>query len=323
MPNSLNLDELCLLLAAGINVVTTCGAFHHPPSMDPDIRAKVRDGLQDSAAHRCTAPAAAPVSSPRPSPWCSPRFNVELTALDDRRVCRSLPTEFAGAPLRPDGLRPPCRARSSSSEPTTCARVSARRCGWSPMRSGCPSTRLKQAGSWRWPAATRRSQQARLQAGNVAAQRITVSGIAQADRLLSGSGPRGTAPPTSILDGRSGRPAGMCRSTATHRWRSLSGCRSRWSAWPRCRPPTPPTARSTRCPMSAPPPRASSRRWTFPRSSRRWDEKLILLSGEYKLPEMSLLLTPARGRCQSCETNCSHLSYATLVQREATRDDQC
>jgi hypothetical protein len=30
MPNALNLGELCRLLAAGINVVTTCGAFHHP-----------------------------------------------------------------------------------------------------------------------------------------------------------------------------------------------------------------------------------------------------------------------------------------------------
>ncbi len=42
MPNSLNLDELCRLLAAGINVVTTCGTFHHPPSMDPEVRAKVQ-----------------------------------------------------------------------------------------------------------------------------------------------------------------------------------------------------------------------------------------------------------------------------------------
>jgi 2,4-diaminopentanoate dehydrogenase len=42
MPNALNLDEVCRLLAAGINVVTTCGAFHHPASMDPDIRAQVQ-----------------------------------------------------------------------------------------------------------------------------------------------------------------------------------------------------------------------------------------------------------------------------------------
>jgi 4-hydroxy-tetrahydrodipicolinate reductase len=42
MPSSLNLDELCLLLTAGINVVTTCGAFHYPPSMDAEVRARVQ-----------------------------------------------------------------------------------------------------------------------------------------------------------------------------------------------------------------------------------------------------------------------------------------
>ena len=41
MPSFLDLDELCRLLTAGINVVTTCGAFHHPGSMDPDMRAAV------------------------------------------------------------------------------------------------------------------------------------------------------------------------------------------------------------------------------------------------------------------------------------------
>jgi hypothetical protein len=47
-------------------------------------------------------------------------------------------------------------------------------------------------------------------------------------------------------------------------------------------------------------------------------EKLILVSRELNWAEMSLLLTPARGRCQSCETNWRHMSYETLVQREAT-----
>jgi 4-hydroxy-tetrahydrodipicolinate reductase len=46
MPNSLNLDELCLLLTAGINVVTTCGAFHHPASMDAEIRARVQTACE-------------------------------------------------------------------------------------------------------------------------------------------------------------------------------------------------------------------------------------------------------------------------------------
>jgi hypothetical protein len=42
MPSTPDLDELCRLLASGINVVTTCGLFHHPATMDPDVRAKVR-----------------------------------------------------------------------------------------------------------------------------------------------------------------------------------------------------------------------------------------------------------------------------------------
>jgi hypothetical protein len=42
MPSTPDLDELCRLLASGINVVTTCGLFHHPATMDPDVRAKVQ-----------------------------------------------------------------------------------------------------------------------------------------------------------------------------------------------------------------------------------------------------------------------------------------
>ena len=50
MPNALNLDDLCRLLEAGINVVTTCGAFHYPPSMDPDVRAKVQAACEQGGA---------------------------------------------------------------------------------------------------------------------------------------------------------------------------------------------------------------------------------------------------------------------------------
>jgi 4-hydroxy-tetrahydrodipicolinate reductase len=105
--------ELCgmastgVTATAGIDVVTTCGAFHHPASMDPEVRAKVQTAceLGGTSVH-CTG--------------SSPGFITEA-------------------------------------EPITCARVSARRCGLSPMRSDCPSNRWKQAASWRWPAARRRS----------------------------------------------------------------------------------------------------------------------------------------------------------------------
>lgn len=41
MPRTTDLDVVCRLLAAGTNVVSTCGVFHHPPSMDPVLRARV------------------------------------------------------------------------------------------------------------------------------------------------------------------------------------------------------------------------------------------------------------------------------------------
>ena len=46
MPNALDLDDLCRLLTAGINVVTTCGAFHYPSSMDPSVRARVEEACE-------------------------------------------------------------------------------------------------------------------------------------------------------------------------------------------------------------------------------------------------------------------------------------
>ncbi|MBJ7338324.1 MAG: dihydrodipicolinate reductase [Mycolicibacterium sp.] len=41
MPNAPDVEQICRLLAAGTNVVTTCGLFHHPASMDPATRARV------------------------------------------------------------------------------------------------------------------------------------------------------------------------------------------------------------------------------------------------------------------------------------------
>jgi 4-hydroxy-tetrahydrodipicolinate reductase len=46
MPSAMDVDELCRLLTSGINVVTTCGVLHHPPSMDPQLRAKVQTACE-------------------------------------------------------------------------------------------------------------------------------------------------------------------------------------------------------------------------------------------------------------------------------------
>jgi 2,4-diaminopentanoate dehydrogenase len=41
MPRSFEIDDVCRLLESGANVVTTCGQFHHPPSIEPALRARV------------------------------------------------------------------------------------------------------------------------------------------------------------------------------------------------------------------------------------------------------------------------------------------
>jgi 4-hydroxy-tetrahydrodipicolinate reductase len=41
MPQQCNMDEVCRLLASGANIVTTRGEFHHPPSLDAAVRARI------------------------------------------------------------------------------------------------------------------------------------------------------------------------------------------------------------------------------------------------------------------------------------------
>jgi hypothetical protein len=42
--------ELCRLLSSGSNVVTTCGLFHHPSSMDPGARARAEAACEAGSA---------------------------------------------------------------------------------------------------------------------------------------------------------------------------------------------------------------------------------------------------------------------------------
>ena len=46
MPRALDADAVCRLLESGVNVVTTRGEFHHPPSMDPDLREQVESACR-------------------------------------------------------------------------------------------------------------------------------------------------------------------------------------------------------------------------------------------------------------------------------------
>jgi 4-hydroxy-tetrahydrodipicolinate reductase len=50
MPRQTSYDEVCRLLESGVNIVTTRGDFHHPASMDPDLRRRVEEACQCGAS---------------------------------------------------------------------------------------------------------------------------------------------------------------------------------------------------------------------------------------------------------------------------------
>lgn len=50
MPAAPDIDQICSLLEAGINVVTTCGLFHHPDTLDPAVRNRVEAACHSGGA---------------------------------------------------------------------------------------------------------------------------------------------------------------------------------------------------------------------------------------------------------------------------------
>lgn len=50
MPRAPDVDALCQLLGSGVNVVSTCGMVHHPPSMDSGLRARLEEACQHGSA---------------------------------------------------------------------------------------------------------------------------------------------------------------------------------------------------------------------------------------------------------------------------------
>lgn len=50
MPHLMSLDDVCRLLEAGVNIVTTVVEFHDPDGMEPDTRARVEDACRRGRA---------------------------------------------------------------------------------------------------------------------------------------------------------------------------------------------------------------------------------------------------------------------------------
>jgi 4-hydroxy-tetrahydrodipicolinate reductase len=182
MPNAPDVYQICRLLAAGTNVVTTCGTFHHPASMDPVVREKV-------------AAACAVGRTSVHSTGSSPGFITEAVPLVlasiQRRLDRLFIDEYADLSQRnsPDLLfdlmgfgRPigpfeEFRAAYLESSFGPSLRLVA-------DAIGLPLDRLESGGELAAAAREITIAAGTLPAGSVAAQRITVAGIRDERTLL-------------------------------------------------------------------------------------------------------------------------------------------
>src|SRR5262249_41953645 len=84
MPAAPDIEQLCRLLGAGINVVSTCGQFHHPASIEPDLRAAVSDArARGKATLYATGSSPGFITEAIPLALTSVQRRLNLLAIDE------------------------------------------------------------------------------------------------------------------------------------------------------------------------------------------------------------------------------------------------
>jgi 4-hydroxy-tetrahydrodipicolinate reductase len=183
MPLTLDIDEVCRLLASGANVVTTCGQFHHPASMNSVVRARIE---------KACATGGTSIHSTGSSPgFISEAFPLVVTSLQ-RQLYSLAIDEYADMSRRnsPELMfdlmgfgRPPA--------PFEDFRADYLRSSFGPSLQlladavGLPLELVQAGGELATTGRTVRIAAGTLEAGTVAAQRITVAGMRDGKPLLS------------------------------------------------------------------------------------------------------------------------------------------
>ena len=182
MPRALDVDDVCRLLASGANVVTTRGEFHHPTGMEPALRERIETACAEGGTS---------IHSTGSSPgFITEALPLVLTSIQ-RRLDSLTIDEFADLSRRdsPDLLfgimgfgKPP----SAFDE----RRLSHGRVSFGPSLRlvadalGLALDGIEASGE---VATARRSVEiaaGTLEAGSVAAQRLTVAGMRGGEALL-------------------------------------------------------------------------------------------------------------------------------------------
>lgn len=206
MPRALDADEVCRLLASGANVVTTRGEFHHPPSMDAALRERVEAACAEGGTS---------LHSTGSSPgFISEAVPLVLTSIQ-RRLDGLTIDEFADLSQRPSpdllfGIMGFGQAPAAFDE----RRLSHGRTSFGPSLRlvadtlGVPLDDLEASGEVAVASRTVDIAAGTIEAGTVAAQRLTVAGMRDGVPLLRF---RATWYCTTELD-----PAWLVRPTGWH-----------------------------------------------------------------------------------------------------------
>ncbi|MDL4816343.1 NAD(P)H-dependent amine dehydrogenase family protein [Actinomadura opuntiae] len=183
MPRALDVGEVCRLLESGANVVTTRGEFHHPAGVRPEVRARV-----EAACERGGTSVHSTGSSPG---FISEAVPLTLASIQ-RRLDRLAIGEFADLSKRDSpGLLFDVMGFGKAPAAFDERRLSHGRVSFGPSLRlvaealSMPLDSVEASGEVATARRPVRIAAGELEAGTVAAQRITVSGMRGGREVLS------------------------------------------------------------------------------------------------------------------------------------------
>ena len=182
MPRALDVDEVCRLLASGANVVTTRGEFHRPPSMDPALRERVEAACAEGGTSiHSTGSSPGFITEAVPLVLSSIQRRLDLLTIDEFADLSQRPSPDLLFTIMGFG-RPPAAFDEG--------RLSHGRTSFGPSLRlvadalGLPLDDIEASGEVALASRTVEIAAGTLEAGTVAAQRMTVAGMRDGRPLL-------------------------------------------------------------------------------------------------------------------------------------------
>ena len=183
MPQGCDMDVVCRLLASGANIVTTRGEFHHPPSIDPAIRERVEAACRGGGTSiHSTGSSPGFISEAVPLVLTSIQRRLDHLQIDEfadlsRRNSPELLFDLMGFGRDPSAFDPGRWAHGAQSFGPTLRLLAE--------ALSLPLDSVEASGEVATASRAVDLAAGTLQAGTVAAQRMTVTGIRGGRPLIS------------------------------------------------------------------------------------------------------------------------------------------